>query len=491
MAIQMNRFKSIVLSSRWWNPPLCLALILLLALPASARLKIQNLPLALDDIAEQQFRVEVEGLYCAMASDSTLLHTGLAFSYGLGPYLAFRATVPWQQHTYGNDQKMGQGDALVSLLLHHPRPFGIDLHLGWRSTLRLASGYREEFDGFPSYTAGRIGFENLLIWEFQRHRLKLDAWGGYFSDQAWENQRSIWGAAMRYELWKNKLLLFGEFGHEVNLEDKQTEQQLFAGMQGNLPFDLGWRAGVEQKLISGQDYPGLFAALSYSRQPRVVRAVEQRQLQPQMVRQATAERSDPAGNVGDVLMELPTGIRLALLPFSGECSPDISARLLTCCQRSFGQDTNLVLIQPQEVELALHELNLVSGVQLTEAAMRQLGLWLGADYLLTGDIYECEYTRLAGAGIPWLFQQQRQQYRISAVVTLAASAEGSRLQHSDIRVKREKSLAPHLFSSPRRRPIPLDSPEAMALQQEAASAWAEQALEDLFYTTAIQWQADE
>ncbi len=493
---RMNRNEAHTRKLRHWRPSLkspllpALLLVLMQLNPASGRLKIQNQPLALDDIGEQQFQIVAEGLYSTMAVDSTLLQTGLTISYGLSSHLVFTAGIPWQQHTFGNDSKMGQGDALMSMLLHHPRPFGIKMHLGWRTTLRLASGYKEEFAGFPSYTADRLGFENLLIWEYQRHRLKLDAWGGYFSDQAWEHQRSIWGAAMSFQLLKDNLLLFTEFGHEVSLNDKSTEQQLFAGLRGNLGLGLGWYAGIEQKRISGKEYPGLFAGISYTRQPQLMKSIESRHLQVEM-EQLSSQRREALRNDTISVMSPPAGIRLALLPFTGRCDPAIAEQLLYSCQRTFGVDSNLTLIPASHIQQGLNELNLAGTNPLTTGQLQQLGFWLEADVVLTGRINECEHSRFAAGGIPWIFQPQRQQYNLSAEVTMLAATDGRQLHHVDIRQQRERALAPHLFSSPDRLVIPLDSPAAAELQQEVTDSWAGAALDALFYDKEIEWTVDE
>jgi hypothetical protein len=474
--------------SRKWRLRLLpmLLLVLIQLNPAYGRLKIQNLPLSLDETGEQQFRIVAEGLYTAMATDSTLLQTGLAISYGVSSHLVFTAGIPWQQHTYGSDSKMGQGDALMSMLLHHPRPFGIKMHLGWRSTLRLASGYKEEFAGFPSYSADRLGFENILIWEHQRHRLKLDAWGGFFSDQAWEHQRSIWGAAMSFQLWQNNLELFSEFGHEVSLNDKSTGQQLFAGLRGKLGIGLGWYAGIEQKQISGKEHPAIFAGLSYSRQPQMMKSVESRHLQEEM-EQLSSQRKAVQGSDTTSAMSLPAGIRLALLPFTGECDPVIAEQLLSSCQRTFGIDGNLTLIPTSYIHQGLNELNLDGGRALTTMQLQQLGSLLGADIVLSGQINECEHSRFAAGGVPWIFQPQRQQYSLSAEMTMLAATDGRQLHHIAVGRQQERALAPHLFSSPDRLVIPLDSPAAAELQQEVMNGWAAVALDALFYEKEIEW----
>ena len=492
----MNRNEAHPKEFRHWQPrlwPSLLSVLLLVLIqlnPAYGRLKIENLPLSLDDTGEQQFRIIASGMYTAMTVDSTLLQTGLTISYGLSSHLVFTAGIPWQQHTYGSDSKMGQGDALMSMLLHHPRPFGIKMHLGWRSTMRLASGYKEEFAGFPSYTADRLGFENLLIWEYQRYRLKLDAWGGYFSDQAWEHQRSIWGAAMRFQLWQERLELFTEFGHDVSLNDKSSEQQLFAGLRGDLGIGLGWHAGIEQKRIAGKEYPGLFAGLSYSRQPQLMKSIESRHLQVEM-EQLSAQRRAVGRNDTISVVSPPVGIRLALLPFGGKCDPAIAEQLFYSCQRTFGVDSNLTLIPTSRIQQGLDELNLAGAMPLTTGQLQQLGAWLGADIVLTGQINECEHRRFAAGGIPWIFQPQRQQYSLSAEVAMLTAVDGRQLHHVAVRRQQERKLVPHLFSSPDRLVIPLDSPAAAELQQEVTDSWAEAALDALFYEKEIEWTVDE
>lgn len=463
---------------------------------AEARLKNLNQPLALSGVRFRQFEMSFEGMQYQLAPDTTYLQAGVGLAYGITPNWVFSASFPYHQNVAGALRKMGQGDVIVSLLYHNRKPFQLPYHLGWRTSIHFPSGYRGEFEGFPTYTTRKVGMENLLLWEFQKNKFTLDAFGGYFSDVEWTNQRAVFGFSNRYDLLGRWLSLYSEFGHEIQMEDKQVRYQMFVGFDSNPIWGLQLRAGMEQKIVNAMDYPGLYASLSWSMRPPIPVEVRTRKLRDR-VRTILDKKNirpgftlSPGAAESDTLKIEPQFIPLnvLVLGFEGMQLHGLNDALWQECLRQFDEDSLIHIVNHQQVKRATTELGISSyGILSSEDAQR-LGELLNADFVMMGKIVGFEQTIDNGPGIPYLFQLPVTESRLKVITYLLEVNEGHLDYKGLISAQDKLRMDPLLLSkSVHQHGIPLNSVNQHRLLNQTLNRWTQSALENLFYEVEVEW----
>ncbi len=460
-----------------------------------------NDPLFLGDFQYRKVQFQGQGGLFDIQPDTSRMEAAFALSYGLGRHLSFDFAFPFYSESRGQFSKAGQGDFLAALTWHGRLKRFPFLHLGLRETVAFPSGFREELEGFESYTADRIHGETLLLLELtggdpEAPRFLLDLHGGFRTDNHRENTVSIWGAGIRYNLWRNVVQVESEFGQEMTTAAKLPSYQFYAGTRFRLPFGFALRLGAEQRLFDDLDRFGLYAGLSWSHQPRIPVEIRRRHLRESLQRKLELKNRVPgftlepgdSGSAGEG-SDLPfLPLSIAILPFAEEDVHPIASRLEDSCRDFFERDTSLTVLSPDLVLAALENLRIEPGTIPTPLRAQEIGRALSADYILCGRILRSAPGLRRGLDLSPLLVRSRMISELQAMAYLI-EVQNARIDFKGViesTTDGEHQLL--LLHADRGHNEFIDrAPERQRLSQRNLESWTRAAMDELFYEYSVQW----
>jgi len=423
----MRRFPSACLTALPWLSLLPLAL----PAPAEGRLRRLSEGLFLSDWRHRQVEFAGQGAQFAFDADTVRLESAAELRYGLLPRLGVAIAFPFISETRGDFAKAGQGDLLASLVYQQPLEAWPRWRIGLAETVSFPSGFREELAGFPAYTTRRSQSETLVNLELAEsdddpQPFWLNLHGGLRTDDHRENTVLIWGAALRYDLFRRWLWLESEFDQEMRTDDKSTATQFFIGGRGRLPFGFGLRVGAEQRFFGDLDRFGFYAGLSWRWAPTLPVEVRRRHLRAPLQRALDEKNRVPGFTLEpgtpELLQEagrlafLP--LTVAVLPFEETDGHRLAARLEDRLRQTLEADSSLRILEPAQVQRVCRELKLDPAVAPSPEQVDELGRRLDADYVLYGRIQRHDPTLRAGLDWSPLLVRSRLGSRLEATAWL-------------------------------------------------------------------------
>ncbi len=467
-----------------------LAALLACSTHLPARERLLNDPIFLVDLQAQRLELGGQGSYYSIDELSTRLETASGISYGLNESLHFTFSIPWYSEAFDQESKAGQGDFAASLTWHRPW-FGSERwRWGLRETLRFPTGYREELEGFSSFTSGSTRSESLLLVELRERRFVIDGHLGFSLDDRREEVRNIWGIGLRQELIGEWLMMEMEIGQELDLKNKDYDYQFYAGARSRLPFGITLKFGAEHRLFDGEDSFGVYGGLGWHFQPSIPVRVTHRHLRESM--RATLERknSTPSlslepgfGGAGDEsAMNLPRQlIRVAVLPFADTGGHPVSQDLWERCLEHFESDSSLSVVPARDLERAMIEEGVRDRIPNEQEALRIADRLL-ADFVVSGRILDSEPAERSGLDLSPLLSRTHFESRLSALVNLVQVGDGRVLFKGRIGSSARSEASTTLFHArAHHRDTLFRATHRQRLLEKTLDDWAGRALDELFY----------
>jgi hypothetical protein len=475
-------------------------LCLLLALPASARLRRVSEGLFLQDWQPRRVEFVGQGAQFSYAVDTLRMESAALLRYGLFPRLGVQVAFPFISESRGAHVKSGQGDLLATLIYKQPLAPWPHWQLGLAGTLAFPSGFREELTGFPPYTASRSQAETLLLLEIadsegDRLPFWINMHGGLRTDNHRENTVLIWGASLRYDLFGRWWRIESEFDQEMRTDNKATSFQFFAGTRFALPLGFGLRLGAEQTFFGDLDRFGFYGGLSWQWSPRIPVELRHRHLRADLQR-ALDEKNRQIGRDFDAqsgdLRPTPERIpflplQIALLPFEESGGHQVAGQLDAKLRLALDADTSLSLIDVRQVQQVRRELQLPDDRLPDTARLLELGRRLGADYVLSGRILQHDPTLRTGLNAAPLLVRSRPGSRLEATAWLH-DVRGLR-PGTATRIEAEqhgRARWAWLHAAHGHRELPVDPRERSQLNDSVLMQCGQQTRDRLFYEVSVQ-----
>lgn len=484
---------------------LCLtAALLALSSSLPARYRLDDSPLFFQDMRAGRVVFSGQGKQFSLAADTTRLEAAGHLKVGLSDHLSFDFGFPYLSEAQGPFSKSGQGDLCTSLSWHQPlRPWP-GLQAAARQALVFPSGFRKELTGFQSFTTRRMQWESLVQLELgdrsdQPASLWLAVHGGIRTDNRLENTSLLWGASLRYHLWKRWLALESELAQEMVSSTKEATYQFSAGVELDLPFGFAIRAGAEERVMADLDRFGIYAGLSWSRQPVIPLRIRHRHLQPAIQRRLDAKNKVPSFTLepGAPSLLSETGrlpflpLQVVILPFAEHQQAPVAQALCRRIRQVVEQDTSFAVVAEEDLAEALARNRWRAEDLEAKEDLDQLGRILGADLVLRGRILRFDPRDRRGASMPPILANNRQASRLEAQVWLH--------QVDNPEAPRQAVLAAEavgpgrwvLFTANRgRHELTDEARRRHELTQRALDLWCDQATNALLYEVTEQLVID-
>lgn len=475
------------------------------ALPALARYRLGDSPLFLLEGRQGRLLLEAQGKQFTLEADTLRTESAVHLEYGLTNCLAFEFSYPFLMERQGEFSKSGQGDLVAALAYHQPLNPWPRLQLGARQAVIFPSGFRRELAGFDSFTAGRAQSETLVQLEYGDSPgdpvpLWLALNGGLRTDNHREHTQALWGAAMRYHMFKRRAFVESELAQEMSTSSKEARYQFSAALGLRLPFGFELKVGAEERVLFNLDRFGLYAGLRWQHlPPRLIRIQHlhlrdllQRQLdEKNRVPSFTLEPGTPALLVDKGRLPfLP--LRVALLPMEESAGAPVAASLEQMLRQVIEADSSFQVIPQDQVVLALRTRRLSDSRMVNEDLLNEIGRYLKADVILQGRVLAFEPSMRTGLLLPPLLAATRSASRLEARLWLhQVDHPGPPLQallSSQERGKTRWALAPVTHGH---REKPGSAVERSRLMQQVLESWCDRARLALLYEVSEQMVVQE
>jgi len=269
---------------------------------------------------------------------------------------------------------------------------------------------------------------------------------------------------------------------------------MFLGMESQLIWGLGFRAGLEQLLEDTRDFPAPYAAFTYQYHPRIPVEIHTKRLRENVLRILEKKNqvpnftrspgSSPEDSLAAGLPFIP--LNVVVLGFVNSLGNGVEDVLWRTCIDQFDVDSTIQVVSREKVEQALVELGLKNYRILDQDQVQQLGERLNADFVVMGKITGFDTSIGNGPGIPYVVQLPRTRARLKVTTYLVEVREAHVDFKGIIHVEKTRAMDPLFFSpSIHHHGIPLDSVEENRLLSATIYDWAQQALADLFYEVEV------
>lgn len=474
--------------------------LLSLAQPASARLRRLGEGLFLRDWHHRQIEFIGQGGQFAFEADTIRMESAAALRYGLLPRLGVQVVFPFISESHGDFSKAGQGDLLASLIYRHPLAPWPGWSLGLVETVSFPSGFREELAGFPSYTAARTLSETLATVEISDSDetpfpFWLSVHGGLRTDNHRENTVLIWGASLRYDLFRRWAWLESEFDQEMRTDDKSAHFQFFAGGRASLPFGFSLRAGAEQYFFGDIDRFGFYGGLSWKWAPVVPVEIRRRHLRPTLQRALDEKNRVPGFTLEPGTPELLEAagrlpflpLTVAVLPFEEADGHRVAQELNERLRQTLDADSSLQVLDEALVLHACRELKLDSIKLPTPSQIDELGRRLDADFVLVGRVQQHDPTLRAGLDWAPLVVRSRLGSRLEASAWLYETRRSGPGTRATIVSEQYGSAHWEWLHAERGHDGLANDPRERNRQIEAVLLdWSRSARDELFYEVSVQ-----
>lgn len=482
-------------------PRIALALLFSsLALPVQGRVRLGDAPLFFQEARPGRLFLEAQGKQFQVEADTVRSESALRFEYGINKSLAFHFSYPFLMESQGPLSKSGQGDLVAALQWQAPLMRWPALRVGARQALVFPSGFRRELAGFESFTSGRTQSETLAQLEYgdtasDPAPLWLALNGGLRTDNHLENTQALWGASVRYHLFKRRAFLECELAQEMSTASKETRYQFSAGGGIRLPFGFLLRLGAEERVLYDLDRFGLYAGLAWQHQPPVLVRVRHRHLRDYLQAQLDEKNKVPGFTLepGTPSLLTETGrlpflpLRVAILPLEEAQGAPVASRLREHLRLSLEADTSLQVIDDQTVELALRTRKLPQGRMLPEETLDEIGRALGADLILQGRVLDFQPQQRKGLDLSPVLAATQSAATLEARLWLHQvdrPGAATQVQLSHTRTGSRRWSPPPVTHGHRERPA--GALERSRLTREVLEAWCADARESLLYEVSEQ-----
>lgn len=477
-----------------------LLLALCVAPPLAARYRVGDSPLFLQETRKGRMILEAQGKQFAIQADTIRMESALQLEVGINDRLSFEFSYPFLMEEQGGLSKSGQGDLLAALSYHHPVPAWPFLQLGVRQALIFPSGFRRELAGFDSFTAGRTQSETLVQLEFgdsptEKSPLWLSLNGGIRTDNHLENSQLLWGASMRYHLFKRWVFVESELAQEMSTATKEARYQFSAGAGLRLPFGFQFRVGAEERVLYDLDRFGLYAGLRWQHQPPQLIRLQHRHLRDFLHRQLEEKNRVPSFTLepGTPALLTEAGrlpflpLRVALLPVEDTGGAPVALALCDGLRQAIEADTSFQIIPADEVRRVLLTQHLDPERMVDEHRLNEIGRALYADLVLQGRVLSFEPALLSGFHWPPFLAGTRSGSRLEARLWLhQVDQPGPPVQALLSREQQGKRRWSTFPVTHGHREKPGSAVERSQLMRQVMDAWCASARESLLYEVTEQ-----
>lgn len=463
---------------------------------AEGRVRYLDAARFLFDSGKGHYAFYMQGKQFIFEEDSSRTEAAFAFKAGLSEHWSLYMSLPYMMEARGTMNKNGQGDVAASIDWHNDLQILPGTTIGMRETVSIPSGYRKVLPGFPAWTKERVEWETTAHLEYGGSDpvlfpVWLSAYGGVRTDDHLENTATLWGAALRVNMFKRLLFFESEFGQEIRTGDKSSSSRLSTGVGLRLPLGFELRAGAEQRLLYGLDRLGVYAGLAWTRQPVPTIRLRNRYLREPVLQKLKQKNAVPGFTLepgtpelfqdGGRLPYLP--LKVAILPAGGN-EQKITAELMESMKQAIEADTSFQVIAPEQVDRAMSDLHLSS--ERSSNWVNLLGLHLQADYILSWNLSSYDPWRIHSWRLPGILTKSRAESTLTGRIRLH-EVEGSQppllaeLGASAVGSSRLRwfQVEPHRVGQP-------DAIERNRMNRELLERWGSDARERLFYEISEQ-----